>query len=128
MKLKGGDYTSNLPGNRMRRRDYELNNMSFDNSRPFYSLNVSGFHIDSSNNDFPQPVAPPVDNKLDLLKRKVSHSLLTSKQDTSYTEGIDQSLIGGGKKNIGTKLKLPVLREKYTLHITNRGPKILASK
>ena len=38
MKILGGDYTSNLEGNRMRRREYEVHNMSFDNIKPFYKI------------------------------------------------------------------------------------------
>jgi hypothetical protein len=66
VKMKGGDYSNNFQGTRMRRKDYELNSgnvnsMSFDNIRPFFQ--VKKF---DAFDDYQQNI--PAEKELEIMK------------------------------------------------------------
>jgi len=128
VKIAGGDYSKSIEGAHMRRRDYELYNtignsmpeiLPLNNVRPFYSVNkyVQG------RNEY-QQVSHPADTDLEIMKRKVSHSLLVNKPLMEIHDQYNDS-DEGQQIQPSSKLKLPKLKNKVTLHITNRGSKLI---
>lgn len=121
VQVKGGDYTSSLPQNRMRRKDYEANNLSFDNIRPLYNISsIQKFDNRSMNHS--EATFGHRESRVDTLKREVSHSLLVNKP--LHEEFRDEYDGRRGKNNV----YLPKLKTKYTLHITDMGPRVVNKK
>ena len=123
LKKKGGDYATSLSQNRMKRRDYEINNMSFENIRPLYNISsIQNFENMSQGNI--QEEEPPIVTKIDKMKRQVSHSLLINKPQYIIEESESDKDYEQQKPSRG-RIVLPKLREKFTLHITNHGPRLV---
>jgi hypothetical protein len=124
LKIQGGDYSDSITGKRMRRRDYERNNISLDNIRPFYQ--VSSMHSFENPNSITL-IEQPKQNKTQLqkLQRIVSHSLLVNEQVETPEESDQKSSIGFKPLYSRNRVRLPKLREKFTLHLTTQGPKMI---
>ena len=128
MKLKGQDYASSLDGVHMKRRDYELRNMSLENLRPFYTKNDSQHSLDVNPQRVINQEKSDSEIEMEMLKKKVYNSLLIHKAPSSYNENDDKSLIGPLRPFTKGKIKLPKLRENITLHITSRGTTVVQSR
>ena len=114
----------------MKRSDYETNNMSFDSMRPFYNQKTSELqkHSESIRTSFKQmnTIDTPVNPEMVYIKNKVLSGLYSTNDEN---EGKDKSLITRPMDTRQRKrLKLPKIREKLTLHISDRGPEILDEK
>ena len=69
MKMKGKEYASSLEGVHMKRREYELRNISIDNMRPFYSKNNSQASFESIPQKASVSENSETDNEMDMLKK-----------------------------------------------------------
>ncbi|CAI2360289.1 unnamed protein product [Moneuplotes crassus] len=121
VQVKGEDYISSLPQNRMRRKDYEANNLSFDNIRPLYNMS-SAQKFDNRSMNHSEATFGHRESRVDTLKREVSHSLLVNKP--LHEEFRDEYDGQRDKSNV----YLPKLKTKYTLHITDMGPRVVNKK
>lgn len=116
LKMQGGDYTLSMAQNRMRRREYEGINNSVENIQSFYKFPNSQKYDQNIAGDTEQSFMPR-QNRVDQLKKDLSHSLLIRKglQDSDF-EGSDK---------VNKSFALPQIGNRYQLHITNRGPRVI---
>lgn len=80
--------------------------------------------VNRSLQQIPRDSKSPIDPEMIFLKNRVKTNLLINK--TPKQESNDHSLIAGPRR--GGRLKLPKIREKLTLHITDNGTEILDEK
>lgn len=123
--MGGKDYAKVFNGRRMRRRDYELSNMSFDNIRPFYRSTDQ--HADSSPQIYHDESFTEEESELYTLKREISKNLLVNKPVGYTQEHNDFSKAHPDTKG-DERVKLPKLRQNLTLHLTTHGPTVIQPK